>query len=240
MDERELIASATATRTPVPVRLLAVPATVGLLVLGIWFFGAVLAPSYWTSIGFSVGWFIALSVLLGKATKGRRDLKLVVRATFWTASAVSLAAFWWTSVRERTVHERVVVGVAASQLAAEPTAEPAARPARPRNVELLRARVTSLAHGAHGRAAVVRLSTGARKLTLTDFDIDPGPKVEVRLVAGGDAAGGDFKRLGGLKGTRGNQQYAIERGIDLGRYRTVVFWCVPFTQALAQAKLTAA
>lgn len=47
----------------------------------------------------------------------------------------------------------------------------------------------------------------------------------------------EFRDLGPLKGSRGDQQYEIPRGVDLDRYRTVVFWCVPFSQALARARL---
>ena len=87
---------------------------------------------------------------------------------------------------------------------------------------------------------MVELPSGERKLTLRDFDIDPGPQVVVRLVAGevrGDGDVRDFRDLGTLKGSRGDQQYDVPRGVDLGRYRTVVFWCVPFSQALARATL---
>jgi Electron transfer DM13 len=235
---------ASSVRTPLAVRIAAVPATIALLIFGLWLFGAVIAPGYWAAIAFSVAWFVVLSVVLGKLTKGRRDLKRVVRATFWAASAASIFLFWWTSVRETTVDEKVATGVPARQLARSGGAEAGGvrdatpkRPATRTNVQTHQGTVTSLAHSARGRAAIVRLASGGRRLTLRDFDIDPGPQVEVRLVAGAEPDGSDFKRLGGLKGTRGNQQYAVDRGIDLGRYGTVVFWCVPFTQALAQARL---
>jgi len=47
----------------------------------------------------------------------------------------------------------------------------------------------------------------------------------------------DFKDLGRLKGNRGNQQYKIPGSVDLRRYRSVVFWCVPFTAILARSDL---
>jgi hypothetical protein len=47
----------------------------------------------------------------------------------------------------------------------------------------------------------------------------------------------DFEDLGALKGNRGNQQYAIAATVDLRRYRSVIFWCVPFTSTLARANL---
>ena len=47
----------------------------------------------------------------------------------------------------------------------------------------------------------------------------------------------DYKDLGKLKGNRGNQQYRIPGSVDLRRYSSVIFWCVPFTQTLARANL---
>ena len=109
------------------------------------------------------------------------------------------------------------------------------------NVELLQGTVRSGAHSASGRAAVV-LTAGKRVLTLRRFSIAPGPKVRVYLVPRGVRGDGDvrkdFKDLGVLKGSKGNQQYAIPGSVDLRRYRSVIFWCVPFTSTLARANLT--
>ena len=110
-----------------------------------------------------------------------------------------------------------------------------------RNVELLHGTVRSGAHSASGRAAVV-LTSGRRVLTLRNFRIAAGPKVRVYLVPRSVRGDGDvrrdFKDLGALKGNRGNQQYSIPASVDLRRYRSVIFWCVPFTTTLARANLT--
>ena len=110
-----------------------------------------------------------------------------------------------------------------------------------RNVELLHGTVRAVGHGAKGRAAVV-LTAGKRVLTLRRFEIDPGPQVRVYLVPRGVKGDGavrrDFKDLGRLKGSKGNQQYRIPGSVDLRRYRSVIFWCVPFTQTLARADLS--
>ena len=110
-----------------------------------------------------------------------------------------------------------------------------------RNVELLHGTIRSGAHSASGRAAVV-LTGGRRVLTLRNFRIAPGPKVRVYLVPRSVRGDGDvrrdFKDLGALKGSRGNQQYSIPASVDLRRYRSVIFWCVPFTTTLARANLT--
>lgn len=109
------------------------------------------------------------------------------------------------------------------------------------NVELLHGTVRPAAHSASGRAAVV-LTGGKRVLTLRSFRLAPGPKVRVYLVPRSVKGDGDvrrdFKDLGALKGSKGNQQYAIPRSVDLRRYRSVIFWCVPFTSTLARANLT--
>lgn len=109
-----------------------------------------------------------------------------------------------------------------------------------KNVELLHGDVHAVGHDASGRAAVV-LTGGRRVLTLRGFRIDPGPQVRVWLVPRSARGDGqipkDYKDLGRLKGNKGNQQYAIPGSVDLRRYRSVVFWCVPFTQALARANL---
>lgn len=109
-----------------------------------------------------------------------------------------------------------------------------------KNVELLHGDVRAVGHDASGRAAVV-LTGGRRVLTLRRFRIDPGPNVRVWLVPRAAKGDGqipkDYKDLGRLKGNKGNQQYAIPGSVDLRRYRSVIFWCVPFTQALARANL---
>lgn len=119
-------------------------------------------------------------------------------------------------------------------------AVPAAGAAAATNIELLHGNVRAAGHDASGRAAVV-LTGGRRVLTLRNFSIDPGPNVRVWLVprsAKGDAQiPKDHRDLGKLKGNRGNQQYRIPGSVDLHRYRSVVFWCVPFTQTLARADL---
>ena len=116
-----------------------------------------------------------------------------------------------------------------------------AAPAMAANVELLNGRVEPVSHSASGRAAVVSSGSGRRTLTLRSFRISPGPRVRVWLVPRGARGDGQIPRdrrdLGALKGSRGNQQYTIPASVDLRRYTSVVFWCVPFTQTLARADL---
>ena len=126
------------------------------------------------------------------------------------------------------VDERVVTGVPAS----------AATPERG-NVQLAAGRFGSIAHPGSGRAAIVRLPNGDRKLTITDFETDNGPDLRVYLSTGDPARGdlGDHEDLGGLKGNIGNQQYTVPKDVDLDRHSTVVIWCRAFSVAFTSAPL---
>jgi Electron transfer DM13 len=114
-----------------------------------------------------------------------------------------------------------------------------AKPAR-ENVELAAGRFESLEHASRGKAAVVRLADGRRRVTLTGFSTSPGPDLRVRIVIGsGNENGGSngAKDLGALKGNRGDQQYKLPDDVDLSRYKTVVIWCRAFSAGFAKATL---
>jgi len=89
------------------------------LVVGLWFWAGVVAPGYYSSIALGVAWFVAVSVLVGAVAKRRPGLRRVLRGSFLTATAVTLAAFAWTSIRETEVNERLDSGTPASSLAPE-------------------------------------------------------------------------------------------------------------------------
>jgi hypothetical protein len=139
----------------------------------------------------------------------------------------------------------IATGLALVASAALPAADgwtpaPAPASAQGRAVELLHGTVRPASHSARGRAAVV-VRSGRRTLTLRRFRVDPGPDVRVYLVPRAVRRDGqvrrDFVSLGRLRGSRGDQSYRIPAGVDLRRYRQVVFWCVPFTQTIARAQL---
>ncbi len=223
-------------------RLLAPLLVVVTLAAGLWFWSGVVAPGYWSTIVLGVLWFVACSMIFGRIGKARPALKPWIRGTFLVCSVGAVFAFYWTSIRDTVVDEDIVTGVPASQapqaagnvdpLAPQP--EPAAT--KDRNVVELSGPVKPDSHSASGTARVVRLAAGGRRLTLADgFEIDPGPQVRVYLAT--DEGGETFRDIGALKGSKGTQQYAIAEGVDLARYDTVVFWCVPFSQSLASAAL---
>src|SRR4029077_19376580 len=110
----------------------------------------------------------------------------------------------------------------------------------PENVEVAAGRFESLDESASGRAAVVRLVSGARVLTLTGFSSSNGPDVRVYLVAGAVHHGSDVhdvRDLGGLKGNRGNQQYSVPADVDILRYAAVVIYCLTFAVPFGAAAL---
>jgi hypothetical protein len=222
-------------------KLLAPPFVVLTLAVGLWFWSGVVAPGYWSTIALGALWFVACSVLFGRIGKARPELRWWLRGPFLACSVAAAAGFYWTSVRDTVVDERVVVGVPASEAAAEIRGDPLAPQAKPkprprRNVVVLSGAVTPRSHSASGTARIVALAGGGRRLTLSDgFEIDPGPQVRVYLAT--DGSGATFEDVGALKGSRGSQQYAIPAGLDLARHDTVVFWCVPFSQSLASAML---
>ncbi len=224
-------------------KLLAVPGVVIVLLVGLWFWSGVVAPGYWSTIVLGAAWFVACSMIFGRIAKARPELRPWVRGTFLACSVAAVFAFYWTSVRDTVVDEDIVTGVPASQSPATaagggdplaPQPEPAEM--KRRNVVELSGPVKPQSHSAAGTARVVKLAAGGRRLTLSDgFEIDPGPQVRVYLAT--DAGGETFADIGALKGSKGTQQYKIGDGVDLARYDTVVFWCVPFSQSLASAAL---
>jgi len=217
---------------PLWLKALAIPATVVVLLAGLWFFGGVVAPGYDSSIAFGAGWFVALSLAIRFGLRSWPGLKRPVQLTYLATAIVVAGIFAWTTFRDTTVVEDVPTGVAASQAPADASD----------NVQLASGTFEGLAHGASGTAAVVKLASGERVLTFTDLETDNGPDLRVYLAAqpvGSDGDADDFVDLGGLKGNKGTQQYSIPAGTDTERYSTVVIWCRAFTVGFAKAELAA-
>ncbi len=213
-------------------KLIAIPATVVVLLAGLWFFAGVVAPGYDSSIGFGAAWFVAASLAIRFGLRARTGLKRPVQLTYLATAVLVASVFAWTTFRDTTVVEDVATGVAPSQAQGSSSGGD--------NVKLATGTFEGLAHGASGTAAVVELTSGEQVLTFTDLDTDNGPDLRVYLVAGpvtNDSDIGEFVDLGGLKGNKGTQQYSIPAGMDTGRYSTVVIWCRAFTVSFAKAEL---
>ena len=101
-----------------------------------------------------------------------------------------------------------------------------------------------VAHETRGTATVHETADG-RVLRLTDFETSNGPAVHVYLIAAPDAADAatvkkaDPIDLGELKGNKGDQNYEVPAGIDLGKYRAVTIWCARFDVNFGTAPLKA-
>jgi Electron transfer DM13 len=106
----------------------------------------------------------------------------------------------------------------------------AEQPERPRNVLESRGTFTSGEHTTTGTARVIRLASGRRVLTLTNFETDAGPDLRVRI--------GD-RDLGALKGNKGDQQYDVPDGFK-PRGERVLIWCRAFSALFGSAQLEAA
>ena len=97
-----------------------------------------------------------------------------------------------------------------------------------------------------GKATIYQLADGKRVLRLTDFAVDNGPDLHVRLFAADDAknttsvAKTPHIELGKLKGNQGNQNYDVPENVDLSKYKAVSIWCNRFSVNFAAAPLTVA
>jgi Electron transfer DM13 len=103
-------------------------------------------------------------------------------------------------------------------------------------------RFRSYEHGTSGRARVLELADGRRYVRFDRFSTSNGPALKVYLSAAsatgpGDAFDDRYVDLGDLKGNIGEQNYAIPRGVDLDRYRSVVVWCKRFSVPFGAAAL---
>ena len=187
----------------------------------------------------------------------RRKVTWAVLAVLAVAGAFGLWAFQpWRLFTSSTIDEAVPVAVevpmtsSQSPVSSAPTtsapASPAA-PAAPKELaaprELTAGDFVSQEHKTSGRATVLELPDGSKVLRLTGLASSDGPDLHVWLT---DAtAGGDwFKyddgrqvKLGKLKATHGNQNYAIPAGTSLEGLQSVVIWCDRFNVAFGSAAL---
>ncbi len=71
------------------------------------------------------------------------------------------------------------------------------------------------------------------------------PPVDVYLVAAPDSTDSqsvidaEYITLGALRSAEGDQSYPVPANLDLGVYRSVTVWCVPFELNFTTAPLTA-
>lgn len=205
------------------VRWFLLPAVAVTFIFGVWVAGGVVTDSFRASMALVAVWYAAAG--LGVLVAGLR--RRALRAPLWTGYALTAALVGgflaWSTLRDRVVHERVLVGVPVTQVARAP-----GRPA-PAVVTLGRGRFVSGEHETRGVASIVRRRDGHRFVTLTGFDTSPGPDLRVRV-------GPDDVDLGALKGNRGDQQYSVPSGT---RVTSVEIWCRAFSARFGSAQLRA-
>jgi len=231
---------ATSTRrAPLGLMLLLVPLVVVVMLAGLWVAAGVLAPTYDSSFVYGIVWFVLAAIALRFIVRARPDLKLPLRGTFVVTAVVVAVATLWTTQRDDKVDEDVVM---ASQPAPRPDRADSSRerPERPAgNVLVASGTFEAIEKDASGKARVIELPDGTRKLTLTDFEVVNGPDYRVYLATGEATISSvpDYEDLGGLKGNVGDQQYEVPKGVDVAKYDTVVIWCRAFSSGIAQAPL---
>jgi hypothetical protein len=209
-------------RVSLLVRMLAAVVVAVALVAGIFLLGRIAADDR-DAMLLTTAWFGVVGAA-GLLAALRRRALLVPIAVGFAVVVVAVAAVTVRLMFDDVVNERVVTGTT------------------PGNVEVAGGAFEDVRHDGTGRAAVVRLRGGERKLTLINFETANGPDLFVYLVAGRPTDEGqvsDHVDLGRLKGNKGNQQYSIPRDVDLRRYSTVVIWCRAFTALFTRAELRA-
>lgn len=226
---------------------------VGLLVLQRW-----VAETKFAAIVLVGIWFALVGVAAFVFAARRPELRLPVLGTFAAIAVGTVAIGYFTGFRDTEVDEDIVVATAeASESEQEsglaggaqdnatapaepdegkPKDKPKPEPAKP--VSLAKGEFTGEdGHAGTGTATIVRDPSGARTLTFTDFDVDPGAKSVVWLTQD-ETSFDDRVDLGTLKGNVGDQQYSIPNDADLRKYDTVVVYCTPFTVRIAVAPLS--
>ena len=92
-------------------------------------------------------------------------------------------------------------------------------------------------HSVSGRAVLYRLDDGSHTVRLEGLASDNGPDLRVWLVTNlADKADGRVD-LGGLKSTRGDQNYAVPAGADVSDAVGVSVWCRAFSVEFGTAPL---
>jgi hypothetical protein len=159
----------------------------------------------------------------------------------WIIGLAVVLGIGWYAFRPELLFVRTSVNEGLPVAMAQPAGSEEEGAANP---TLASGQFKSVAHETRGTATIYRVDDGSRVLRLTDFTTSNGPDVRVYLVAAQDAADNEtvkkagFVELGKLKGTDGDQNYAVPVDLDLGRYRAVTIWCRRFSVNFGTAPLT--
>ncbi|GAA4421381.1 DM13 domain-containing protein [Actinokineospora soli] len=189
----------------------------------------------------------------------RKKVTWVVLTIAVVAAAVGLWAFEpWRLLTRSEVDEALPAEFAAVEVTtttappttseaamtttAPVTTAPVTTTAKPGPTVLAEGAFVSQEHATRGTAKVLE-SGGKRILRLEGFSTSDGPDLHIWLsdaTAGGEWGkydDGRYVRLGEMKATDGNQNYAIPADVDLSGLRSVVVWCDRFNVAFGSAPL---
>ncbi|MFT9665835.1 DM13 domain-containing protein [Streptomyces rhizosphaericola] len=178
----------------------------------------------------------------------RRSAPVLTGAVIAFALVAAAGLYWfqpWKLWQDETVREELAVPTAPPQTA--PGAPSPSAPTGP--TTLATGELISHEHRTTGTVKVVLLPDGSRTLRLENLDTSNGPKLEVWITDAPVKAGragwhvfddGVYQSLGGLKGNKGDQNYALPDEIDLNRFTSVSIWCARFNVSFGAAELTAA
>lgn len=92
---------------------------------------------------------------------------------------------------------------------------------------------------AHPTSGVASINQEETTLSLTNFNSDSGPDLNIYLASGISNVVSDFIDLGDIKGIDGNYTYTLPDNVDYTDYKYVVVWCVAFDVNFGYAELVA-
>ncbi len=115
-----------------------------------------------------------------------------------------------------------------------PTVAPTSAPAATGPVALKSGTFVKGEHDGSGTATIFKQADGAYILRFDNLDVTNGPDLRVRLL-GPNGTGLD---LGGLKGNKGNQNYALPADFDPANYNAADIWCRAFKVQFNTAALS--
>lgn len=155
--------------------------------------------------------------------------------------AVGLWAFQpWKVFTSSEVDEALpTVASEPSSEASSPSKSPVGDSGAPR--ELASGKFVTLEHSTSGTAKVIELEDGSRFVRFDDLATSDGPDLHVWITdqtSGGEWGkfdDGRYIKLGKLKATHGNQNYAIPADADLAGMKSVVIWCDRFNVGFGSA-----
>ena len=90
------------------------------------------------------------------------------------------------------------------------------------------------AHDVSGKALLIE-AEGKKVLRFEDFETINGPDLRIYLATDREAT--DIIDLGEIKATKGDVNYDIPEGTDIGKYRYVLVWCRAFSVLFSYAEL---